>query len=207
MNYIVPEDFDFYKELEASLNSKEESETNNVCLITNKPLIEDANIKLECGHTFNYVSICNEVYESKYGNHYQNNYGYAKLRDHQIRCPYCRQIQDTILPYFPDVCKMRVRGVNYPLGWSMGKNECNYVFKSGKNKGNACGKQCYREKCHQHFAKSKVKSDFDASKVEKREATLKKYSLTQLRQIAKFHKKKGYSKLKKNDLIIHILEV
>ena len=46
----------------------------------------------------------------------RNTYSYSDhlhLRKHEIRCPYCRQIQENLL-LLPDIEPTRARGVNYP---------------------------------------------------------------------------------------------
>ena len=68
----------------------------------------------------------------------------------QIKCPYCRNIQDKILPYLSDAVK--VHGVNYPLKYCMYLHTCNYAYKSGKKKGQYCNKKCNNTKCSLHEA-------------------------------------------------------
>lgn len=200
MNYILPEGFNFYNELAEKINTKSECK-DNICLIEGIPLTP-SHITLECGHSFNYIPLLNDAYQEKY--HRAKNYSYSnrRLKDNQLKCPYCRKIQNKILPYFPDMYLQKVRGINSPSSLSMGENNCNYIFKSGKNKGCACNKQCYREKCPQHF---KSVLDFDA--IEKTTGTLKKYTVAELKKMGKHFKLKGYSKLKKNDLINKIINI
>lgn len=207
MNYVLPEDFDFYSELNNDCNNDNVNETtyDNKCLISGVVLQPNQTITLNCGHAFDYIALSNDTQESKYGKSAKTHYNSMKLRDHQIRCPYCRQIQDNILPYFPDIVKKRIRGVNYPLSWGMGENSCNYVFKTGKNKGERCNKKCYRDKCHHHFSKNNT--DFEVNKIPRCENKLILYTVPQLRSIAKYYKLKGYSKLKKNDLIKKIIDI
>ena len=49
----------------------------------------------------------------------------------------------------------KLNGVNYPLRYCMFKYKCNYVCKSGKNKGKECGKKCYDNSglCSKHSIK------------------------------------------------------
>lgn len=196
MNYILPEDFDFYSELNKENEKIEPSE--EVCLINGESLIHESCIKLDCGHKFNYVPLLNSVQEEKHNMRVNSYYYYssAYLREHQIRCPYCRQIQEKILPYYPELHKKRVRGVNYPTTLSMGNNECNHIFKSGKNKGSYCGKKCYREKCHAHYKANVVLEEIKCEL-----NVLSKLTLPELRKLAKHYKLKKYSTLKKKDLI------
>ena len=205
-NYIIPADFDFYSELKKNItNSKTETNTReNTCLITGDVLDPSSSITLNCGHSFNYKSLFLDLCSYKYPQSNSNvSYIYSDnlyLKDHQIRCPYCRQIQESILPYFPDVVCKKVKGVNFPMRLSMGNNECNYVFKSGKNKGEVCGKTCYRNMCNLHY-----KVTNENVKVEMSRTNLNKYTMPTLRKIAKDKNLKKYSKLKKQDLINLIL--
>ena len=133
----------FFDELN---NSVETTDFNYVCLITNEPL-DDTQVKLECNHTFNYINLYMDACKQR------NNSSYAQyiLKPYQLRCPYCRNIQDKILPYksFENVGK--VLGVNYPNKYSMKLHNCKYVFKKGKNKGALCNKPCDEPFCKLHF--------------------------------------------------------
>lgn len=202
MNFVIPQGFDFYKELENNIHNS--NEKKNTCLIDGTSLGE-SHITLECGHKFNYIPLLNDVYEEKYNrskNSYYYSYSYRRLSDNQLRCPYCRKIQEKILPYFPELYQKKLRGVNYPIALSMGDNHCSHVFKTGKNKGTVCGKKCFREKCHQHH-----KTEKDYSTVERTEESLRKFNVHELKKIAKHHKIKGFSKLKKNELINKIIDI
>ena len=213
MNYILPEGFDFYAELNKNedtdndITCNNEAHYDNKCLISGNELNEEYTIRLSCGHSFDYIALLNDTYESKYGLSYKSHYNYVKIRDHQLRCPYCRQIQNNILPYYPELEKRRIRGVNHPLNWGMGNNSCSYKFKSGKNKGQLCGRKCYRDKCNLHYSKTIQKETFQPDKVSRNENHLQKCTIIQLRCIAKHYKLKGYSKLKKNDLIKKIIDI
>ena len=111
MNYVIEGNINFYDELYKLLD-KDEVETeieanNNFCLITNLPLTE-THIKLVCGHTFNYEPLFNDISIHKKKH---NTMERLMLKANQLRCPYCRNIQDTLLPKidgFPDV-----HGVNF----------------------------------------------------------------------------------------------
>jgi hypothetical protein len=206
MNYIIPEGFDFYEELQKKMETSPSTthrETKEVCLISGEEL-DDTKITLECGHSFNYVPLFNDLYCYKYDKP-QGYYTYSdnlNLREHQIRCPYCRQVQENLLPYHPDIQNSRIKGINYPPSLSMGKNTCTHIFKSGKNKGKACGKKCYRAMCNQHF---KIELNLEA--VSMNRSDLNNLTLIDLRHLAKNKGAKKYSKLKKNDLINMILSI
>ena len=91
-NHHCDDNFDFQKEL-LELLSTEETDDDNICLISNLPL-ENNFIKLACGHKFNYDSIFNEIKYQKNPNHLET----QKLYTHELKCPYCRTVQKGLLP-------------------------------------------------------------------------------------------------------------
>jgi hypothetical protein len=210
MNYSFPSGFNFYEELQKEINKKNGENSklendNNICLIDGSKLKENSYIELNCGHKFNYISLLNDVKEDKYSRSKNYSYyinAYNKLNDNQLRCPYCRQIQDCILPYFPEIVPEKIRYVNFPMYLTMGNNTCDYIFKTGKNKSNKCGRKCYRKQCHQHY-----KTSISYADIERSEETLRKHTMNELRKIAKYHGLKKYSTLKKNDLIKKIIDI
>jgi hypothetical protein len=101
--FIVEDNIDFYSEI----NNDEEISQDNICLITQNILDTD-HIALECGHKFNYEAIYNDIinHKTKF-----NKLEKTFLTTNEIRCPYCRNIQDKLLPEnnkFP-----KIHGVNY----------------------------------------------------------------------------------------------
>jgi hypothetical protein len=116
-NYIIEGDVDFMKELKlvksnlvnSIPNTKNSAESNNVCLITNEPLTNYC-VTLACAHRFNYLPLYFDILTHKKKS---NTLESTMLSDIQIRCPYCRNIQSELLPYYniPDVKK--VHGVNW----------------------------------------------------------------------------------------------
>ena len=137
----------FFTELMISICEENniQEETQERCLITNEPLGK-IHIALDCGHKFNYEPLLNEVIQQKKkGNTLES----QRLRVNQIKCPYCRRIQSKLLPNLKDT--FEVYGVNYPKKYCMELFKCNYVFKSGKRKGELCNKGCNEEMCTQHM--------------------------------------------------------
>ena len=118
----------FFEELMISISEEHEQENDRVCLITNEPLVEPI-ITLECNHSFNYNAIFNEVKNQKT---IYNKLETQTLKRQQIKCPYCRNLQNKLLPKFKD--EEEIIGVNSPLKYCMYLNNCDYVFKSGKRK-------------------------------------------------------------------------
>jgi hypothetical protein len=105
--YKIEGNIDFYKLLQE--NEEVDYDDNNKCLITHEPLNETA-VTLECNHSFNYLPIYNYVVNSK--KHF-NNMERKSLKVSQIKCPYCRNIQNTLLPLPPAGLDAKIiHGVN-----------------------------------------------------------------------------------------------
>jgi hypothetical protein len=114
---------------------------DNVCLITGEKLTEP-HITLSCNHKFNYEPLYNDVKSHKSAKH--------NLRFTQMKCPYCRAVEDKILPYFKIGNVKRIFGVNHPMQYSILLNYCETVMKSGKRKGEMCGRMCNGSNCIYH---------------------------------------------------------
>ena len=79
-------------------NNKNENQ-GDCCLLTKEPL-HPIHIVLECGHKFNYVPIYREIVAQKtMGVSSTGYYNSHSLKKNEIKCPYCRNIQDKLLPY------------------------------------------------------------------------------------------------------------
>lgn len=189
------------------------SEEISSCYITNEPLDEKTKIVLECNHEFNYEPLFNEVKQQKLGH---NSYRRKHLANNQIRCPYCRHVQNKILPYHPGISSVeKIRCINHPAALSISNGTCDYVMKSGKNKGNKCEIACYFGYCTKHLVsieKQKQKDNHNGALVkngntefEKQTPTqLMKFKLPELRNLAKHMGGKKYSRLNKKDLVAFI---
>ena len=180
----------FMEALEDALKNDDEE----VCLISKDPL-NQYNITLECKHSFNYIPLYNEIKKQKLEN---NKLSYTKLNIYEIQCPYCRNIQNKLIPYFPLYDINRIIGVNSPEIYTMLPNKCEHVFKKGKNKSLVCNKDCYLNFCKNHFIYNNTDSyknnDIDINNI----INLK---MPELKAIAKKLRLKRYSKLKKEMLI------
>lgn len=139
----------FFDDVFTLLNEEQEETNNRLCLISQEPLEQDY-IKLECGHCFNYNNILSEVIKQK---SHINNCEIQKLSMKQIKCPYCRNVQNKVLPYREGESLMY--GVNYPLKYCMFPNNCSYIFTKGKKKGEKCDIPCNSEMCKKHTSKPK----------------------------------------------------
>jgi len=155
MNYSIEGGLDFMEELNNSIKESSIND-NNVCLISNNKL-DSSHITLDCGHKYNYLPIYNEVLYQKTKTYTDN----IKLGIRQIKCPYCRTIQNSLLPQIKGY--NLVSGVNSPLKYCKCLYKCSYKLKSG-----ICNKPCNEEYCTTHKNKCKNKILTEQSKKENR---------------------------------------
>ena len=217
MSYKVEDDLEFYNMLYSELKKEEVvKEESKRCLIS-KQVLDNTRIKLMCGHEFNYRPLYREIKKQKT---HHNHLSIVRLKKNQLQCPYCRNIQEKVLPYKPYEGITKCYGVNSPPSYEMLMDKCTYVFKSGKRKNQSCGKQCNGKYCNGHFkliekkkAKEKEKEeikentiiDNSTSNTMYTDAELKKLTVVKLKSVAKKLKIKGYYKMRKAELIISIL--
>ena len=140
VKYIIEGGINFYEELYKSFDEPDTTaeETNNLCQITGLPLVERF-IELECKHKFNYSALYKEIYKQKF---IFNTYTCSTLtdseqvkfkdakRDYFIKCPYCRNIQFTLLPYYHDMEHEKRYGIN---SLEMTQSDSNYLIKPKHN--------------------------------------------------------------------------
>jgi len=161
VKYIIEGNIDFYEELYKSIGQKEESKEANdegiekgieqsngetktgendktkeptLCLISNMPLTENF-VQMKCGHKFNYIPLYNDIlnHKKKF-----NIMEHQSLKNIEIRCPYCRKVQQELLPYHKYPGVKEVHGVNYFDPTVVLKNQCaccnhnNMSFITGK---------------------------------------------------------------------------
>ena len=157
VEYVFDSDVDFYAELNKivtdSVKHEENNEMKKTCLITGEELVANS-IKLQCGHHFNYIPLLQDVKNQKqrwFNGKYGINAGCDKtLNIGQIKCPFCRHVQNGLIPYIPELYETKLEGVNHPLKYCMYTNKCKYILKSGKNKGNKCDIKCNDKYCLKH---------------------------------------------------------
>jgi len=150
-----------------SFDTEDDPVDEKICLISNIKL-EETPVKLCCGHTFNYDSIFNEIKQQK--NIYPNSNIYLetqKLNVNQIKCPYCRTVQNGLIPYRKDY--PRLQRVNWPPKYHYLPNSCIYKFLSGKRKNTLCNKKCSESYCPNHFSIIEKRT----AKIEAKKAKLK----------------------------------
>ena len=211
-NYIIEDGLDFFAELKKSLNDKNKNnQRQELCLLSKQPLLKEQTFILECGHKFNYIPLFNEIKQQKCNKYYNSDI--IKLGLTQIKCPYCRNVQEKVLPYIKGFKGVtRLRGVTSPAEYEMTSDTCQYIFKSGKKKGNGCGKKCIGTHCishknHANKPERSGKQTLDINNIDLSETGLSRYLKTDLIKIAKHFSMKKYSTLKKSDLILAIREL
>ena len=226
MNYIIENNINFFDELKKELNSihQNNSETNNqdnnqgnnednnqannlsnnednICLLTHQPFEKNA-ITLPCTHKFNYIPLYNEICHQKINNYLETTY----LSLNQIKCPYCRNISNKLLPFISHKDVILKRGVNYPQKYCMTLHTCDWKIKSGKNKNEQCNKSAYKSdfgiycSTHQNIYNKKNKHTENINKLkstskynnwsENHTKLYKKYNIKQLKEIINIENKK-----------------
>lgn len=117
--YIIEGNINFQTELYKLLDEDSDDE-ENLCQITGLPLT-DKYITLECKHKFNYSALYKEIYKQKcifntYNPNILTKKQLLKIRelniDYFLKCPYCRNIQFTILPYYEELGLEEIYGIN-----------------------------------------------------------------------------------------------
>jgi len=122
---------------------------DNCCLISQEELMPN-HITLLCGHAFNYDCILSEVIHQKTK---YNPLDTTRLRLNQLKCPYCRVVQNKLLPKRGE----KIYSVNSPEKYCMRPYKCCYAFKSGKRKGCLCDKESYETMCVSHMKMAEKK--------------------------------------------------
>lgn len=197
MKYNIENNINFYEELYSSLSEDKNIDNDlniDLCLITNLPL-KDRFVELKCGHKFNYAPLYKDIlnHKKKFNN---MELVKTKLKYNEIRCPYCRNVQNELLPYYDDLSYPKEHGVNFfdtnknntYCECINSNNQCQYVstlvdsevntqvqqcFQYGymhyvlKNKYNNTNKYCYSHKVIVvNEMKEKIKKDKEKQKLE-----------------------------------------
>jgi hypothetical protein len=151
MKYTIENNIDFYSELYGSLDDSKNSINDDFCLISNLKLTTNF-VELKCGHKFNYGPLYKDIFnhKKKFNNMEQIK---TKLKQNQIRCPYCRNIQDELLPYYENFGYPKEHGVNffdvskgyndnYNSGFVSTTQQCQYQIINLDASGNSHTHQC-----------------------------------------------------------------
>ena len=185
-NYVIDGDADgviednFFAQLKNMLNHSEpdqndhhntndndntENENEDNCCLLTKESLQNIHIVLACGHKFNYVPLYREVIAQKTIGLSSNGYYTShSLKRNEIKCPYCRNVQDKLLPYLEYDGVKKMVNVNYPAKMSMTSQPCMYSvnLNSKKSKKNASCKECAIEYyngtyvCKKHYELSLI---------------------------------------------------
>lgn len=122
---------------------EETKSSNETCLITNEEL-EKNHITLACKHKFNYEAIFYEIVAQKKHNHLET----QKIKNYQIKCPYCRNVQNGLIIWKPPYEK--IHKVNWPSSKWYKNNICRFVYKKGSKNNTKCEIKCYNNFCKKH---------------------------------------------------------
>lgn len=195
MNYIIEDNIDFFTELKKELDDtssekKSDNDNENICLITHEPLI-DNHITLSCNHKFNYLPLYLEVVNQKTKCSYLE---ITRLKINEIKCPYCRTITPSLIPYINSPGIKRISGVNSPQKYSIKLHCCEWK----KRNNSICGKDAYKTEtgifCNTHhnlMNKKITKKSEDTSEWTDLHTELnKKYNIPALKDILRANKKR-----------------
>lgn len=109
----------FYELLSKMIDEPTDNDVKECC-ISQCPLDQYA-VTMECGHTFNYIPLYTEICKQKF---IYKTYVYTphikkilstftnNIYNYYIQCPYCRHVQTTVLPYYPELNLQLHYGVN-----------------------------------------------------------------------------------------------
>jgi len=145
MKYSIEDDIDFYGELCKFIEEDNNDDDNDMCLISNT-ILDDFQVKLNCGHKFNYIPLFKDLcnHKKKFNKMESNN----MVKSKEIRCPYCRNRQTELLPFHPELNLPQEHGVNFfdetknddtkndILGYYNNENKCSYKELQVDNSGN-----------------------------------------------------------------------
>jgi hypothetical protein len=135
-------EYDFFNKLKCMTQNKcvgDESindvDADNNCLLT-KESLNDIHVTLNCGHKFNYIPLYKEVVIQKTSAGMSTNgyYNSSTLRLNELKCPYCRRVQDKLLPFLNYDNIKKLRGVNAPESVCMKSRMCEHVETASKRK-------------------------------------------------------------------------
>ena len=164
--------------------------SNEKCLISNEDL-ESNYIKLDCGHKYNYLDLYNEIVYQKTKKILDNN----RLKINEMKCPYCRNITNKLLPFYKYYNVNYIRGVNGPTNFTMNLNKCEYIVKNKQTKmKDSCNASACITKngmfCNKHFKYTKREEDLLNDYNVEKYKYLNKMNVTQLKEELKKYKLK-----------------
>ena len=154
-NNNIIEDQETKHVIENEIKDVKNNDKDNLCLISRQSIVHP--ITLKCGHIFDYFNVFRELRANMKRPGIQSGF----------KCPYCRTNFYNFIPYY-EIEDMD-NYINYKSKYGSFKNDilqCNYVFKSGKRKGQCCGASAHKFKvgtyCFSH--KTRVEKNLDNAK-------------------------------------------
>ena len=108
------------------ISSGDNNDDDDICLIS-KDKLHPNHITLSCKHKFNYIPIYKEISYQKNKNN--TSFEITKLLNNEIKCPYCRQLTNKLLPYIPYPSVKQIKYVNSPYDMCMPTIKCQHVFR------------------------------------------------------------------------------
>lgn len=131
-------EYDFFNKLKCMTQCNESIENVNIdsCCLLTKDALYDIHVTLNCGHKFNYIPLYKEVVIQKTSAGMTTNgyYNSCTLRLNEMKCPYCRRVQDKLLPFLNYDDVKRLRGVNGPESMCMKARICEHIETAIKRK-------------------------------------------------------------------------
>jgi DNA-directed RNA polymerase subunit RPC12/RpoP len=91
-----------------TVNTTQDDEYIGTCLITNEKL-KEGYVTMLCNHNFNYIPLFNDLLHHKKTLYLETQI----LKTNEIRCPYCRNKQSVLLPYYECMGVPKIPGINY----------------------------------------------------------------------------------------------
>ena len=176
LKYTIEGNINFKDELYKLLDIDSDDE-DKLCQITGS-LLTDNHVILECNHHFNYEALYKEIYKQKYEFKTYDTTSFSKndkqkfkdsALDYYIKCPYCRNIQFTILPYYEELGLKKIYGINsldktLPNSMIICGSSCNVLpmYEQSNNytyklygtifkKGKCCGENSFGDECTQKY--------------------------------------------------------
>jgi hypothetical protein len=140
--YQIEGNINFYQ----SLQQEEEVDycDTNKCLITHEPLDPTTAVTLECHHTFNYLPLYQYVLISKTRTF--TNLESTRLKASQLKCPFCRNVQNTLLPPPPpEIDAKLIHGVNCLEYSSVMAGTCSFALSNGTKCPSTSVYLCYHD--------------------------------------------------------------
>ena len=188
----------------ANKNTTQKDEYIGTCLITNEKL-KEGYVTMLCNHSFNYIPLFNDLLHHKKTLYLET----QMLKSNEIRCPYCRNKQSVLLPYYEFMGLPKISGINYfkRVGTFVGNcyyEELRNMIKSKEWYSSLKVKLFYEheptvicsnivsvlkedEKCYCSFHKIKAKSLYYKNKNYEKKLIIKKQKQQQKQQNQEIH--------------------